>query len=108
MVEFTYTPDTLASDDIVDGVTYPVAAMSGVDSYAVALMAGIEPDDRTENLATTVADASGLRLGATTNVLLALSHVEWAKVPEHDRAQLVEYCARLLGSVGLTVIEMEQ
>jgi hypothetical protein len=77
------------------------ADMPGISPQIVDEIGKIEEDDRTENLAVVVAEDAGLDQDQVTNALLALSHVDWALEHDYDRATLIDYCARLLGTAGL-------
>lgn len=80
-----------------------------VSLEAIDNLAEIDPDDRTENLAATVADDNpNLDPDTVCNVLLALTHTEWARRSDDQRATVIDYAGRLLKPLGLKVVSGDQ
>lgn len=94
-------------EEIVDYVdeSVPQTNWGGVSAETWQELAGVDPDDRTENLAVEVSKESGLGEDSTACVLLALSHIDWAGRPEVERATAIDYVRRLLGEMGIKVVD---
>ncbi|MEO6761471.1 MAG: hypothetical protein ABI220_03795 [Candidatus Saccharimonadales bacterium] len=97
----------LKDSDNFDNDYVPQPDWAGVSAEVWQELAGIDPDDRTENLVTDM--YSGERVSnraqdIATNTLLSLSHIDWAERPEDERATVINYMQRVLGGMGITLV----
>lgn len=102
-------PDIHEEDEIFSTVFSDGRLPAIVSADASNSLAEIDPEDRTEKLAETIAgDNPDLDPDTICNTLLALTHTEWVKRSDDERATVIDYAGRLLKPLGLKIVPEDQ